>query len=139
MLRPPATVDLHLALDVRRELQGEGDRAGRQLGLDAREELGEEALDSKRARGSRANACGLVLARDAESERAALFGRQPSSSAIRRMRSRVESARPGRSLSAYDTAPFETPASRAMSLIVTLRPGCGALAILGLYRLRSSR
>ena len=57
-------------------------------------------------------------ARAAERARAARFGYQPSSSAIERMRSRVSSETPGRPLSAYETAPFETPARSAMSLIV---------------------
>ena len=60
-------------------------------------------------------------ARAAESARAARFGYQPSSRAIVTMRSLVSSETPGRSFSAYETAPFDTPAREAMSLIVTLR------------------
>ena len=60
-------------------------------------------------------------ARAAESARAARFGYQPSSRAIVTMRSLVSSETPGRPLSAYETAPFDTPAREAMSLIVTLR------------------
>ena len=73
-------------------------------------------------RGGRESTSPHAFARDAESERAALFGRQPSSSAISRMRFRVSSDSPGRPFRAYETAPFDTPARRAMSLIVTLRP-----------------
>ena len=61
-------------------------------------------------------------AREAESERAARLGYQPSSSAIARIRSRVSSETPGRPLRAYETAPLETPARSAMSLIVVRRP-----------------
>ena len=62
-------------------------------------------------------------AREAERARAARFGYQPSSSAIARIRSRVSSETPGRPFSAYETAPLETPARSAMSLIVVRRPG----------------
>ena len=60
-------------------------------------------------------------ARAAESARAARFGYQPSSRAMETIRSRVSSETPGRPFSAYETAPFDTPAWNAMSLIVTLR------------------
>ena len=66
-------------------------------------------------------------AREAERARAARFGYQPSSSAMARIRSRVSSETPGRPLSAYDTAPLDTPARSAMSLIVVLRPCCFSL------------
>src|SRR5664279_227670 len=64
-------------------------------------------------------------ARAAERERAARFGYHESSSAISRIRLRVLSESPGRSFSAYETAPLETPARSAMSLIVTLRARLG--------------
>src|SRR5690349_24085988 len=54
------------------------------------------------------------------SARAAALARKPTRSAIARMRARVCSETPGRSFSAYETAPLETPASRAMSAIVGL-------------------
>nr|BFE68351.1 hypothetical protein GCM10020092_016520 [Actinoplanes digitatis] len=50
--------------------------------------------------------------------RAALFGLKPISSAMATMRRRVASETPGWPLSAYDTAPLDTPARRAMSAIV---------------------
>src|SRR5665811_1034806 len=54
----------------------------------------------------------------AESARAARFGDQPSSFTIARMRFLVSSETPGRSFRASETAPFDTPARFAMSLIV---------------------
>ena len=69
----------------------------------------------------RASTSPHASARAAESARAARFGYQPSSRAIVRIRSRVSSETPGRPLSAYETAPFETPARSAMSRIV-IRP-----------------
>ncbi len=59
-------------------------------------------------------------AREAESERAARLGYQPSSSAIARIRSRVSSETPGRPLSAYETAPLETPG--ALGDVLDRRP-----------------
>ncbi len=53
------------------------------------------------------------------SRRAALSGTQPSSSATVSTRSRVASETPGRPFNAYDTAPIDTPAWAAMSLIVS--------------------
>ena len=70
-------------------------------------------------RAGRASTSPHASARAAESARAARFGYQPSSFAIARIRSRVSSETPGRPLSAYETAPFDTPARSAMSLIVT--------------------
>ena len=57
----------------------------------------------------RASTSPSASAREAESARAARFGYHPSSFAIVRMRSRVSSETPGRPLSAYETAPFDTP------------------------------
>ena len=74
---------------------------------------------SASVRAGRASTSPQASARAAESARAARFGYQPSSWAIERMRSRVSSETPGRPLSAYETAPFETPARSAMSRIVT--------------------
>src|SRR5688572_9014567 len=53
-----------------------------------------------------------------DSARAALLGLKPISSAMARMRRRVASDTPGWPLSAYDTAPLDTPARRATSAIV---------------------
>src|SRR5690242_11871725 len=50
--------------------------------------------------------------------RAALFGLNPISCAMATMRCRVASETPGCPLSAYETAPLDTPARRAMSAIV---------------------
>ena len=77
---------------------------------------------SARIRDGRAITRPHACAREAESERAARFGYQPSSSAIASMRSRVASETPGCPFSAYETAPFETPARSAMSAIVARRP-----------------
>ena len=57
--------------------------------------------------------------------RACALGRQPSSSAARRIRARVASPTPGRSLTANETAAAETPARRATSVIVGRRRGVG--------------
>src|SRR5690349_11934111 len=59
-----------------------------------------------------------ALARAPERARAALLALNPISSAIERMRLRVASETPGWPLRAYDTAPLDTPARRAMSAIV---------------------
>src|SRR5687768_9348139 len=50
--------------------------------------------------------------------RAALLGLKPISCAMATMRCRVASDTPGCPFSAYDTAPLDTPALRAMSAIV---------------------
>lgn len=68
--------------------------------------------------------------RSPDRARAALLGCQPSSSATPRIRARVSRDTPGRSLSAKDTALSDTPARRAMSLMVGLR----AMACLPLPR-----
>ena len=78
---------------------------------------------SASVRAGRASTSPHASARAADSARAARFGYQPSSCAIARIRSRVSSETPGRPFSAYETAPFETPARSAMSRIVT-RPAC---------------
>lgn len=52
-----------------------------------------------------------------------MLGRQPSSSATCRTRSRVSSDTPGLPFSANETALCETPACRAMSFIVGRRAG----------------
>src|SRR4051794_4018875 len=70
--------------------------------------------------GDRAMTRPTARAFDTESARALELGVQPSSAAVRRMRSRVVGLTPGRSLSAKETAPFETPAARATSAIVGL-------------------
>src|SRR5690606_10146237 len=57
---------------------------------------------------------------------AAWFGTQPSSATAAMTRSRVASDTPGRLLKARDTAPRDTPARAATSVIVT-RPGRRAL------------
>ena len=61
------------------------------------------------------------------------LGRQPSSSAASRIRRRVDSATPGRSLTANDTAADETPARAATSSIV------GRRARSGVHRIVSPR
>src|SRR4051812_47202274 len=53
-----------------------------------------------------------------ERARAALLGLNPISCAIATIRCRVASETPGCPFSAYDTAPLDTPARRAMSAIV---------------------
>ena len=85
---------------------------------------------SARIRDGRAITRPHASAREAESARAARLGYQPRSAAIPRMRSRVASETPGCPFSAYETAPFETPARSAMSAIVTLRAGPVFLATL---------
>ena len=57
--------------------------------------------------------------REPLSIRAVRLGAHPSSWATSRILCRVSSETPGRPFSAYETAPLETPARRAMSLMVT--------------------
>ncbi len=71
-----------------------------------------------RKRAGRHRASPTVLALAPFSARAALLGRQPISSAMARMRARVDAETPGWPFRAYDTAPLETPARLAMSAIV---------------------
>ena len=56
------------------------------------------------------------------SDLARTLGRQPSSSATARMRSRVSALTPGRSLSAKETRPLLTPACAATSAMVGRPP-----------------
>src|SRR5215211_8575318 len=60
-------------------------------------------------------------ARDRDSALALVLGCHSRSRAAARIRSRVWGASPGRSLSANDTAPLDTPARRATSMIVGSR------------------
>ncbi|GHH17708.1 hypothetical protein GCM10018780_61460 [Streptomyces lanatus] len=71
----------------------------------------------------RASTKPTVAAPSPDSARAAVLGRQPSSSATCRTRSRVSSETPGRPFNAKETALWETPACRAMSFIVGRRAG----------------
>nr|WP_264295183.1 hypothetical protein [Microbispora sitophila] len=59
-----------------------------------------------------------LCARDPDRDLAAALGRQPISLAMSRMSLRVSADTPGRPLSAYDTAPIETPALAAISAMV---------------------
>ncbi len=68
--------------------------------------------------GGRATTSPTARALDTDSARARGLGDQPSSSAASRMRRRVGGASPGRSFSANETAPLDTPALAATSLIV---------------------
>lgn len=81
-----------------------------------------------RVRAGRASTSPRAPARSPDSARAALLACQPSSSATRRTRARVSWETPGRSLSAKETALSDTPARRAMSLIVGRRAGLGRAA-----------
>src|SRR5690606_6344975 len=56
-----------------------------------------------------------------ESDRAAVLGCQPRATAASRIRRRVPSETPDRPMSANDTAAGETPARRAMSVMVGRR------------------
>lgn len=56
---------------------------------------------------------------DTDKARARELGVHPISRATLRIRSRVSGATPGLLLRAKDTAPFDTPAARATSLIVS--------------------
>ncbi len=75
-----------------------------------------------RLRAGRAMMSPQASARAAESDRAALWGYHPRSSASWRIRRRVVSETPGRPLRAHDTAPLDTPALVARSAIVIRRP-----------------
>ena len=68
--------------------------------------------------GRRASTSPTAKARDTDSARARELGVQPRLRAVARIRSRVSWASPGRLLSANETAPFDTPAARATSLMV---------------------
>src|SRR6478735_4381549 len=74
-----------------------------------------------RVSGGRRTTSPTARDREAASARARWLGVQPSSAAAARIRSRVSGATPGRSLSAKDTAPFDTPALRATSEMVGRR------------------
>ncbi len=65
--------------------------------------------------------------REPASVRAVRFGAQPSSRAARKIRSRVASDRPGLWLKASDTAPLDTPARAATSLMVTRGAGVAVI------------
>ena len=80
-----------------------------------------------RVSGGRASTSPTASAWDAARARPRWLGDQPSSRAAARIRSRVCGATPGRSLSAKETAPIDTPAARATSLIVVRRTGMGLL------------
>lgn len=71
-------------------------------------------------RSSRAMTSPTAPARLADSALAATLGRHPRSLATALTRALVESETPGLSLRAKETAPGDTPASLAMSLIVVL-------------------
>src|SRR5882757_1484083 len=72
-------------------------------------------------RGGRANTKPTARARESESARAAVLGRQPISCAIVTTRCRVCSETPGCPFNAQETDPFDTPAARAISVIVSRR------------------
>ena len=117
-LAPPAAVHLQLLRRVVDDLEQQGAAARGELALDAADQFHEERLHAEHAgpagtgRGRRRRRGRRVRAR------AALLGRQPISSAMALIAARVAGETPGRSFSAYDTAPLETPARRAMSAIV---------------------
>lgn len=73
-----------------------------------------------RNRAGRHRARPTACARAPLSALAAMFGRQPISFAMARMRALVASDTPGWPFRAYETAPLETPACRAMSAMVGL-------------------
>ena len=116
VLAQPPPIDRDLLVDVPDELERQGDRARGELGLDAGEELHEERLEREGARRSGKDESARVGARRRERARgpvripAELVGDRED--AIARV---VGNARAGRS-SAYETAPFDTPARSAMSL-----------------------
>ncbi len=68
--------------------------------------------------GGRASTSPTALARLVDSALAPALGVQPIDSATSMIRCRVSAETPGRSFSANETAPFETPAARATSVIV---------------------
>src|SRR5665647_2150311 len=68
--------------------------------------------------GVRAITSPTASARETESALPRRLGVQPRSRATARIRARVSAATPGLSLSANDTAAFETPAIRATSVMV---------------------
>ena len=73
---------------------------------------------ARRTSGGRATTRPTASALETDRARARGLGDQPSRSATSRMRGRVSGASPGRSFSANETAPFETPAAVATSLMV---------------------
>ena len=73
---------------------------------------------ARKISGGRATTSPTASALETDSARARGLGVQPSCSATSRMRRRVSGATPGRSFSAKETAPLDTPAALATSLIV---------------------
>ncbi len=73
---------------------------------------------ARKISGGRATTRPTASALDTESARARGLGVQPSCSATSRIRCRVCGATPGRSFRAKETAPLDTPAALATSLIV---------------------
>jgi len=71
-----------------------------------------------RVSGVRAITSPTASARETDSALPRRLGVQPRSRATERIRSRVSAATPGLPFSAKDTAPFETPATRATSAMV---------------------
>ena len=138
VLRPPAPVDLDLALEVGRELEGQRDRARGKLGLDAREELMKKPSTAS-MRAGRARTRPQAFARAAESDPCGPVRTPAELSAIARMRSGSRPRPPVVRSARRRPRPSRHRPHEAMSLIVTLRPGCGELAIATLYRLRRLR
>ena len=68
--------------------------------------------------GGRATTRPTASAFETDSARPRGLGVQPSSRATSRIRARVAGATPGRLFNANETAPFDTPAARATSLMV---------------------
>ena len=75
---------------------------------------------ARRVSGGRAITRPTASALETDKARARALGVQPISRATARIRSRVAGATPGRLCSAKETAPLDTPAARATSLMVGL-------------------
>ncbi len=73
---------------------------------------------ARRISGGRAMTRPTASALDTDSARARGLGDQPRFSAVSRMRLRVSGEMPGRPFRAKETAPLDTPAACATSLIV---------------------
>ena len=114
LLGEPAVRDQVVVLG---DLEQQRMSTGGERGLQARDERREEGVDAEDLRG-RATTRPTAWERESDSARARALGVQPRSSAVARIRRRVSSEMPGRPLRANDTAPLETPAAVATSVIV---------------------
>ena len=117
-LAPPPPVERDLGLRVGDHLEHQRVRAGRQLRLDPADQLHEERFDAEGARRAAQRQAERVRAQRRRAPGPRCWGSSRSPRRSRSIRRRVASETPGWPFSAYETAPLETPARRAISAIV---------------------